>query len=165
MLSYRGFAFFMRLPFWQNKPKNKENGHYFGEKFVLAITFYKMHIFRNRFLCWSAFLLDFKKTPIKTIFMAITYVCHNSQYWKMAITAVMACICYGNKFGRYGCLFKIQQKCRSSDKTVSKNMQLVKSYGQNKFVAKWSQIIISQLPNPYLFGICGFRYILILFRI
>ena len=70
--------------------KYKGNGHYFGDKFVLAITFYQLHIFRNRFLCWSAFLLDFKKTPIKTIFMAITYVCHNSQYWQMAIMAVMA---------------------------------------------------------------------------
>ena len=33
---------------------------------------------------------------------------------------------FGHKYGRYGCLFKIQQKCISTEKTVSKNMQLVK---------------------------------------
>jgi hypothetical protein len=33
------------------KPKYKENGHYFGDKFVLAITFYQLNIFQNRFLC------------------------------------------------------------------------------------------------------------------
>jgi hypothetical protein len=38
--------------------------------------------------------------------MAIIYVCHNSQYWKMAITLVMACIWYGNKYGLMGVFLK-----------------------------------------------------------
>ena len=51
--------------------KYKRNGHYFDENFVLSITFCHFHIFRNRFDCWSAFLLYFKGTPMKTILMAI----------------------------------------------------------------------------------------------
>ena len=61
--------------------KYKRNGHIFGDKFVLVTTFYHVHIFRNRFGCWSAFLLFFEKTPMKTIFTAIS---------RWAITAIMA---------------------------------------------------------------------------
>ena len=39
------------------RPKYKGNGHNFGDKFVLAITFYQTHIFRNRSDCGSAFLM------------------------------------------------------------------------------------------------------------
>jgi hypothetical protein len=53
--------------------------------------------------------------------MAITYLGHNHRHWKIGITAVMACICNGNKYDLYGSLFKIQQKCRPTEKMVSKN--------------------------------------------
>ena len=69
-----------------------------------------------------------------TIFMTITYTCHNSRYGHFPILAVMSYICYGQKYCCYGCLFKIQKRCRSTEKTVSKNVKLAKSYG--KFIAK-----------------------------
>jgi hypothetical protein len=46
--------------------------------------------------------------------------------------AVMSYICHVQKYG----LLKIQKKCRSTEKTVSKNIKLVKSCGQNKFDTK-----------------------------
>ena len=61
---------------------------------------------------------------------------HNGQYWKMAIMAVMALYRNGLKYGLPWCLSKVEQKCRSTVKTVSKNMQMAKSYGRNKFIAK-----------------------------
>jgi hypothetical protein len=54
---------------------------------------------------------------------------------------------YCHKYGLYGCLFEIQQKCRSTAKTVSKNMRLAKSYDQNKFVAQIMAISFVFWPN------------------
>ena len=65
---------------WKNRPKYKGNGHNSGNNFVLAITFYWTHIFRNGFGSLSAFLLCFEKTPIKNIFMAISKCGHNGHY-------------------------------------------------------------------------------------
>jgi hypothetical protein len=39
------------------------------------------------------------------LFMAITYIYHNSQYWEMAIKDVMACIYFGHKYGQNLSLF------------------------------------------------------------
>jgi hypothetical protein len=61
---------------------------------------------------------------------------HNDHYWKMAIMDVMALYRNGRKDGLPWCLSKVEQKCISTAKTVSKNMQMVKSYGRNKFIAK-----------------------------
>jgi hypothetical protein len=61
---------------------------------------------------------------------------HNGQYWKMAIMAVMALYRNGRKCGLPWCLSKEGQKCRSTVKTVFKNMQMAKSYGQNKIIIK-----------------------------
>ena len=47
------------------------------------------------------------------------------------------------KYSRYKYLFKIKKKCRSTEKTVSKNMQFVKSYDQNKFVTKIMAIFVA----------------------
>jgi hypothetical protein len=54
---------------------------------------------------------------------------HNGQYWKMAIMAVMALYRNGRKYDLPRCLSEVEQKCRSTVKTVSKNMQMAKSYG------------------------------------
>jgi hypothetical protein len=54
----------------------------------------------------------------------------------MAIMAVMALYINGLKYDHPWCVSKVEQKCRSTVKTVSKNMQMAKSYGQNKFIAK-----------------------------
>jgi hypothetical protein len=70
--------------------KYKGNGHNIIEKFVLAITYCHIHSFKNRFGQWSAFLLYFKKTPIKTIIMAISLCAIMANIVKMAIMAVMA---------------------------------------------------------------------------
>jgi hypothetical protein len=103
--------------------KYKRNSHYFGDKF--GHTFCHLHIFGNRFHCCSAFLLYFGKTPMMAIFTAISVNGNNSHYGH-----------YGHKYGLYVCLFQNIAKCRSILKTVSQNMQMVKSNGQNKFIAK-----------------------------
>ena len=74
----------------KNRPKYKGNGHISEEKFVLAITFCQRHIFRNRFGSVSAFLLYFEKTPIKTIFMAVSKCGHNGHYGYFPLLAIMA---------------------------------------------------------------------------
>jgi hypothetical protein len=50
------------------RQKYNRNGHYFGDRFVLAITFYNMYIFKNVFTVDLHFA---KEAAIKTIFMAI----------------------------------------------------------------------------------------------
>ena len=47
--------------------------------------------------------------------------------------AVMAWFWYSHKYGH---VFEIQQKCKSTAETDSKSMRLVKMYGQNKLVTK-----------------------------
>jgi hypothetical protein len=51
------------------------------------------------------------------------------------------------QYGLHGCLFKIQQKCRSTGKTVYKNMHLAKIYDQNKIFAQIMAISFVFWPN------------------
>ena len=46
-----------------------------------------------------------------------------------------------------GVFSKKHQKCKSTVKTFSKNMQMVKSDGQNKFVTKIMAITLLFLPR------------------
>ena len=55
---------------------------------------------------------------------------HNSEYWKMAIMDVMFCLDMAINMVFIGVFSKVHQKCRSTVKTGSKNMPMVKSYGQ-----------------------------------
>ena len=59
--------------------------------------------------------------------MAISKCGHNGHYGRHQ---------NGHKYGLYGRLFEKQQKCRSTVKTVSKDMRSVKSYGQNKIISR-----------------------------
>jgi hypothetical protein len=47
-----------------------------------------------------------------------------------------------------GVMSKFSKKCRSTVKTVSKNIQMVKSCGQNKFVNEISNFSKSTPPYP-----------------
>ena len=49
-----------------------------------------------------------------------------------SIMAILAPILNGHKYEVYGCLKKEWPKCRSTVKTVMKNMDPIKSYKQNK---------------------------------
>ena len=54
---------------------------------------------------------------------------------------------HGLKYFLYGCLLEIQQRYWSTAKMVSKNMCLVKSYGQNKFYTQIMTISLVFWPN------------------
>ena len=127
--------------------KYKRNGHIFGDKFVLVTTFYHVHIFRNRFGCWSAFLLFFEKTPMKTIFTAISRQSITAIYGHLPFYGHYGPYRYGHTYGLHGCLLKEQQECRSAVKTVSKNMEVVKSYDQNKCIAEIMAISLVFSPH------------------
>ena len=53
------------------RPKYKGNGHKIGHTYILAITFYGMHLSIWFFDRWSIFWPIFPKTPHLTIFMTI----------------------------------------------------------------------------------------------
>jgi hypothetical protein len=63
-------------------------------------------------------------------------ICHDSQYWKISVKAVLAYICYGHIYGLYLCVFKMQQRCSLTKDTFKTNMPLLKNYGPNKFLNK-----------------------------
>jgi hypothetical protein len=87
----------------------------------LAITFYHLHI------CFN--------------------MGHNGQYWRMAILTVLALYRHGRKYGLPWCISKVKQKCRSTVKTVSKNMQMAKSYCRNEFIFKIMAISLDILAQ------------------
>jgi hypothetical protein len=72
--------------------KYKQFGHYFGDKFVLAITFYHLYMFRNRFGCESAFLLNFEET-LMTIFIAITITAFMAVFQFLPLWPVSKLVC------------------------------------------------------------------------
>ena len=90
--NFRKIRAFLGVPQtrWKIRRKYKGNGHNLGEKLLLIITFCQTHLFRNRFGCWSAFLLYFEKTSLKFIFMAISKLGHNGHYGYFPLLAIMA---------------------------------------------------------------------------
>ena len=71
--------------------KYMRNGLKISNFFVLAITFYPMHIFQNRFHCWSAFSMFFELTPRMVIFNNITCQDIPVIFHKIVIMARLAC--------------------------------------------------------------------------
>ena len=54
---------------------------------------------------------------------------------------------YDHKYSLDWCSLKLQQKCRSTVKTVSKIMEMAKSYGQNKTFTEIMAISLVFLPR------------------
>ena len=76
------------------------------------------------------------KNLLTLIKVLIVFDLHDSKYWKMGIMVVMAHFDMAMNMAFMGVFSRIQHKCRSTVKLVSKYMEMVKSYGKIKFSLK-----------------------------
>ena len=110
--------------------------------FVFVITFYRIHLFHNRFHWWSTFWPFFLWTHKKVMFMAIVGKAIMAILTIKSIMATLAPILNDHKYELCGCLKKEWPKCISPVKMVMKKL---KSYDENKkkLITSWGWAVPS----------------------